>query len=504
MVLGVAGVDHASSMILPDNRPGPAMPGYKEAPSALTNRVPYEPELHPTLDVSGRVSLVSEVPGGKSGNGTAIGVATVVAGVLGTLASSLFSRKESRRERARKQIEQRIQVLEHHTSQAVEQLGKVVEGLNVQVSGDSRRTQRKAKHVGKAARRQAAELDREAVRLQSLERVNQLGHDGSRRVRELARQLNDRTADVIADNRTHLPEWRMRTSQSASDAIGKGSALVHQAVDSAPGVRDKVSASASGAASTSSDAAHRMRERAPEVLDRVSKTLGHVVDQGTRMAEQVRESAPDAIDKASKSAHDAFGQAQGRAPEVREWAHDVAADASQRAHQLADQARTHAPAIGAQVASALHSAQDGARPVLDDVASRAARLVDGAKEAGSHASESLLPEVQHRVDAVAGRAKSQGQASASTLAALGTTAGEKLSHSTEAIEQQSKAAAAAAGRGTKDGGSLVAWSLAAAAIVYYAFLNEEQRVKAKESGQRIVAEVKEVYRDIRGYDEEFT
>lgn len=491
------------------------MPWHKEAPSALTNRVPYEAESHPTLDVSGRVSPVSEVPGGKSGNGTAIGVATVVAGVVGTLASSLFSRKESRRERARKQIEQRIQVLEDHTSQAVKQLGKVVEGLNVQASGDSRRTQRKAKHVGKAARRaaertanatrrQAAELDREAIRLQSLERVNQLGHDGSRRVRELAQQLNDRTADVIADNRTHLPERRMRTSRSASDAIGKGSALVHRAVDSAPDVRDKVSASASGAASTSSDAAHRMRERAPEVLDRVSKTLGQVVDQGARMAEQVRENAPDAVDKASKSAHDAFEQAQGRAPEVREWAHDVAADASRRAHQLADQARTHAPAVGAQVASALHSAQDGAKPVLDDVASRAARLVDGAKEAGSHASESLLPEVQHRVDAVAGRAKSQGQASASTLAALGTTAGEKLSHSTEAIEQQSKAAAAAAGRGTKDGGSLVVWSLAAAAIVYYAFLNEEQRVKAKESGQRIVAEVKEVYRDIRGYDEEFT
>ncbi len=454
---------------------------------------------------------MSEVPGGKRGNGTAIGVATVVAGVVGTLASSLFSRQESRKERARKQVEQRLQVLEDHTSQAVEQLGKVVEGLNFQVSGDSRRAQRKAKHLGKAARRvaertatatrrQAAELDREAIRLQSLEKANQLGHDGSRRVRELARQLNDRTAEVIADNRTHLPDWRMHTSRSTSDAISKGSALVHRAVDSAPDIRDKVSASASGAASKSSDAAHRTRERAPEVLERMSKTLGDAAQQGAKIAGQVREGAPDMVDKASKSAHDAFDQARDRAPEVRERAFDVAADASKLAHK----ARKHAPEVGAQVAAALHSAQDAAKPVLSEVSSLASRLVDEAKEAGSHASESLIPDVQHRVDAVASKAKSQGQASASTLAALGTTAGEKLSHTTDAIEQQSKAAATAAGRGTKDGGSLVMWSLAAAGIVYYAFLNEEQRVKAKESGKRIITEVKEVYRDIRGYDEEFT
>lgn len=458
---------------------------------------------------------MSEAPGGKTGNGTAIGVSTVVAGVVGTIASSLFSGKESRKERAQKQVEQRLHVLEDHTSQAVEHLGKVVEGLNLQVPGDSRRARRKAKHLRKAARRvaertatatrrQAAELDREAIRLQSLERANQLGHDGSRRVRELARQLNDRTAEVIADNRTQLPEWMKRTSRSAADAIGRGSAMMHQAVDSAPGVRGKVSAPASGAASRSSDAAHQALDRAPDVIGRVSKTLGHVVDQGAKIAGQARDGAPDVVEKASKSAHDAFEQAQGRAPEVREWAHDVAIDASQRAHHLADQARTHAPEVGAQVASAIHSAQDGAKLVLDDVASRTARLVDGAKEAGSHASESFLPEVQHRVDAVASKAKSQGQASATTLATLGATAGDKLSHTTDAIEHQSKAVATAAGHGTKDGGSLVMWSLAAAGIVYYAFLNEEQRVKVKESGQRIFAEVKEVYRDIRGYDEEFT
>lgn len=458
---------------------------------------------------------MTETPGGKTGNGTAVGVATVAAGLVGTIASSLFSGKKSRKERAQEQVEQRLQVLEDTSSRAMEQLVKAGEGFNIQVHGDSKRAQRKDREVRKAAkrvaertaaatRRQVAELDREALRLQSVERANQLDHDGSRRVRELARLLNDRTAEVIADNRTQLPEWKMRASRSGSEAVGKGSALVHQAIDSAPNVRDKVSASTSGAVSKGSEAAHQVFDRAPDAFGTVTKSVGSAAQQGAKIAASVRKDAPGAIDKASKSAHDAFEQARDRAPEVRDRAHDFAVDTSQRAHRLADQARTQAPDVGAQLVTALHSAQGSAKPVFRDVSTQAARLLDGAKEAGSQASESLIPDVQHRVDAVAGKARSQGQASAATLAALGATAGDKLSHTSDVVEQQSKAVATAASRGTKDGGSLVMWSLAAAGIVYYAFLDDEQRVKAKEAGQRIVAEVKEVYRDIRGYDEEFT
>lgn len=458
---------------------------------------------------------MDDAQGGKAGNGTAVGVATVTAGLVGTIASSLFSGKKSRKEQAQEQIEQRLQVLEETSLRALEQLVNAVEGFNVQVPGDSKRAQRKARDVSKAAkrmaertaaatRRQVAELDREALRLQSVERANQLGHDGSRRVRELARLLNDRTTEVIADNRTQFPEWRKQTSRSASEAVGKGSTLMHQAIESAPDVRGKVSASTSGAVSKGSEAAHQVLDQAPDVIDKVSKSLGNVAQQGAKMAANVREDGSSALDKAAKSAHDAFGQARDRAPEVRGRAHDIAVDASQRAHRVVDGARTHAPDVGAQLATALHSAQDTAKPVLNEVSSLAARLVDEAKEAGSHASESLIPDVQHRVDTVAGRAKSHGQASAATLSALGATAGHKISHTSEAVEQQSKAVATAAGRGTKDGTSFVMWSLAAAGIVYYAFLNDEQRVKVKESGQRIVTEIKEVYRDIRGYDEDFT
>lgn len=428
---------------------------------------------------------MSESTGTTSGNGKALAVSTAVAGVVGTMASSLFSGKETRRQRAQAQVEQRLHAIEGRTSQAIDRLAKAAEGLDVQAVGDSKRARRKAKNLGEATRRvaertarttrrQIAELDREAITLQSIERANQLGDDGSRRVRQLAHSLNERTTALASDGRAQLPEWKKRASRSTSGAIGKGSALMHQAADSTPDL--------------------------PDLGDRLAaSTL-----RGSDAAHHALERAPDALDRATKSAHDVLGQARSHAPELRDRALDAAADASKRGRHLIDDARSHAPEVGAQAANALHHAQDAARPVLGDVATLASRLVDDAKVAGSRASESLIPELQQRAEAVAEKAKSQSGVSAATLSALGATAGDRLSHTTDVVEKQSKAVATAAGRGTKDGGSLVLWTAAAAGIVYYAFLNEGQREKAKESGQRIVAEIKDVYRDIRGYDEEFS
>jgi len=410
---------------------------------------------------------MSDESGGMNGNGTAIGVAAVAAGVVGTLATSLFSRKESRQERARRQVEQRLAVIEANTSQALDHLAKAVDGLNVQNPAGSKRARRQAQKLGKTATRAAeraaqssrsriAELDREAVRLQSIEKANQLGSDGSRRARALASTLNDRTTRLLTDNRVKLPEWRQRTSRSASDALGKGSALIHQAIDAAPDVRDNVSGRTSDATSKGSDVLHQALDRAPAVIDTASKSAHDTVERARDLAHQVKVHAPDVADS-----------------------------------------------VGQQVSAALHNAQQQAKPVLKDASSLASRLAEGAREASSQASESLLPDVQHRVDAVADKVKSQGQATASTITALSSTAADKLVHASGAIEQQSKAAATAAGRGTKDGGALVMWSIAAAGIIYFTFLDDEQRKKAKESGQRIYVEAKEVYRDIRGYDEEF-
>lgn len=432
---------------------------------------------------------MSESTGSTSSNGRAVAVSTVAAGVVGTIATSLFSSKETRRQRARAQVEQRLHEIEARASQTIDRLTSAAAGFDVQAVGDSKRARRKAKRLGEATRRvadrtatstrrQIAELDREAIRLQSIEKANQLGDDGSRRVRELAQSLNDRVSVLANDGRAQLPGWKTRASRTTSGAVERGSALVHQAVDATPDLRSRLAASSASAAGWAA--------------------------LGSDVAQKARDRAPDALDRASKSAHDALDQARSHAPELRARALDAAADASKRGHHLIDNARIQAPDVGARAASALHHAQDAAKPVLDDAATLASRLVDDAKEVGAKASESLIPEIQHRAEAVAERARSQGEVSAATLSALGATAGDRLSHTSEVVEKQSKAVATAAGRGTKEGSSLIVWTVAAAGIVYYAFLDDEQRVKAKESGQRILAEIKDVYRDIRGYDEEFS
>jgi vacuolar-type H+-ATPase subunit H len=160
-------------------------------------------------------------------------------------------------------------------------------------------------------------------------------------------------------------------------------------------------------------------------------------------------------------------------------------------------------AAGSHLADALHTAQKQARPLVKEATSAATKAIDQAMDAGKHAAESMLPEMHDRADSISGKVQSQGQSAVSTMSSLGATATGKLAHTSEAIEQKSKTAATAAGRGTKETGALVAWTAAAAGLAFVAFLNDRQRQQVKESGRRIAAEIKEVYREFQGQDKNF-
>lgn len=455
---------------------------------------------------------MTEVPDGKVGNGTAVGVSALVAGVAGLLVTTLFPRRESRRQRARQQVERRLDAIESQALQAVDQVSKVVDGLNARYPEDSRRAKRRARAVRAsatraaersvaAAKRQIADLEREARHLQSLERANQLGSEGSNRARELAHALNERTTHLIAATRSNLPEWRTRTVKSASAALESGSTLARQAVHDAPHLREQLTEATSLALARGSDAAHHAFDEAPAVTGKVQASLTSVAHEGARVVGEARAASPDIAAKVAETAHHVAGLAREQAPQVRERARTYASEASGQVRKLAHEAQVQAPglaeAVGSQVATAFHEAQHAAKPVADDLAARASRL---AEEAG----ETILPELQHRVDDATERLRTQGAATAASLSALGSTAVDRLADTSEVIEQQSRAAASAAGRGTKDGGAFLAWTAVAGGIVYYAFLDRDQRRRVNEAGKRIFAEAQDVYRDIRGRDEEFS
>jgi hypothetical protein len=56
---------------------------------------------------------------------------------------------------------------------------------------------------------------------------------------------------------------------------------------------------------------------------------------------------------------------------------------------------------------------------------------------------------------------------------------------------------------TKDTGALVLWGGAAGALVYYALLSPERREQVSRSAQTVSAQIQEVVKDFRGYDDEF-
>ena len=440
-------------------------------------------------------------------NAVAVAASVVVAGIVGTLASALFGRSETKREVAQRRVAERLEQLETGAGQAIDKLVSAAEGLTIPHMPDSKRAQRKARAAGKSASKTAdsalkttksriAEIDREARKLQAIEKANKLGHEGSKRASELAHQLSSRTSELVDDNRSDVRKWKAKALRSASEVRDRGSKLADHAKDTAPEVRERASR-----------AAHRAKDQAPGLLGKGKHLLNEAGEQGATYASQARDKGPELRNKASKAAHEVAEHARDLAPEVRAAATGLSHSAADRASHFVDQARDKGPdvlgAVGDHVADAFHSAQKQARPLMEEAASAASKAVEQAKDAGKHAAESVVPEIQHRADSVSDRMHLQGHSAVSSLGAIGSAATDKLANTTDAIELKSKSAASAAGRGTKETGALLAWTAAAAGLVYVTFLNDQQRQRVKESGLRIATEVKEVFRDLRGQDGEF-
>ncbi len=436
---------------------------------------------------------MSNQSGSTSRNGPVVGIAIVVAGLVGTLAVSIFGRSDKKQTAAQTQIEQRLERLEASANQAYEQLVNALAGLRNQGAGDSGHAQAKARDVGRSAskaiesamkstRKRLAEIDLEARQLKAIEKANQLGHESSERASEFGRNLSHRSSELMAEVKANAPGLRDKATQVVTDAAGVGTALAHQTRDKAPEVRELVSKAASDAAAKGAEIATQAIAQAPAALDKTAKALHDVADQGATIASQARERSPDLREQASKAAHDVTQHAKAVVPETL-------------------------GVVSAHVASTVHSAQSHARPIYDDATLAAVKALEqaksGAKDAGKRAADAVVPEIHHRADVVTEKVSAQRQAALSSINALSASATGKIAHTSDVIENKSKSAATAAGRGTKDAGALIVWLTAAAGVAFFAFLNEEQRQKVKQSGKRIADEVREVINDIRGQDEEF-
>ena len=428
--------------------------------------------------------------GSSADNGKAVGASLIASAVVGAIGAAVFGKKETRQEAARRQIDQRVQHVEALAGQSFDRVSKALEQVRSSAPVDRKTTGKNAAKLKKSTARSADEalkqtrqrikdIDREARKLQAIERANKLGSDGSAYASDVASMLGSRTSSLFEETRGMVPAWRSRASKTAEEMRGKGSNMAKHAAKSAPDTRERVIRSTAGVSALASGLLNEARKRGAEVN----------VDSARTATKRMREKAPVVKTAATKAAQTASEKVAAKSPELKEAAAGLAAAAGGAAAQLLDQAREKAPDVVDSVTFALHSAQERATPIVAQ-----------AKEATRHAAEDLAPEIKHRAEDVSGKVQQQGSNAKASL----THASERLSGTTDALGTRSKDAVSAAGSGSKEAGALLVWAGAAAGVAFYAFLNDDQRQKVMEAAGRIVGEVRDVYMDIRGYDGDFT
>lgn len=200
-------------------------------------------------------------------------------------------------------------------------------------------------------------------------------------------------------------------------------------------------------------------------------------------------------------------EARNQVPGLVEAAGRAALDARDRGAYVGSQALERLPEVRGQVESRVTpivtDLRKQAKPLLGEVTA-AASSVRGSAEAKAHSARSwaeqdALPEVRAAVTNVSAKAAEKAKTAELKVANVSAGATGKLT----AVEDRSRHAAAVAAQGTRDTGAIMFWASVAGGLVFYAFMNEEQRAQLKEAALRVGSEAREIYRDIQGHDEEF-
>jgi hypothetical protein len=230
-----------------------------------------------------------------------------------------------------------------------------------------------------------------------------------------------------------------------------------------------------------------------------TETLQEVKDQAVTLAQAIIEQAADhavyGADRAREAAGGAKGRlrrapktAEGLAPTVR----DVALQAAAAAIELWQAGKERA---GDLAESAEQVITESAGPVEQKARGAAAQVVHRADEATDRATE---------------RAREVGQSvaqQAGNVAEKAKTGGKSIAEHADAVTSRAKDATKSAADATvstsKDTAATLFWMTAAAGIVFYALLDQKRREQVLRAANSIATQVREVVRDIQGYDEDF-
>jgi hypothetical protein len=226
-------------------------------------------------------------------------------------------------------------------------------------------------------------------------------------------------------------------------------------------------------------------KRAPSDLARQREQL---VKTGSSAAKAARSYGEQAADRISK-----------RLPELMDT---VESELGPRAKALGDRA-VHVGETSRHGVDAVRHAVEDARPQVEEMAGK-------AKETVLHKVEEARPQVEELTEKAKVAARHAPEAFAAefhkaeeALGSIAQNAQEKSAETIERVESKAKEGAEAAKRGTKESSSLLFWLSAAAGVVYFVILSDEQRAKVKSLAESAFREAREIYKDIQGEDGKF-
>lgn len=170
-------------------------------------------------------------------------------------------------------------------------------------------------------------------------------------------------------------------------------------------------------------------------------------------------------------------------------------DAKSLGDQLVRKAKDRAPelrdAVDKSVTPRLKDVGRNAAPLLGSAASGLTSTLESGKE--------LASEVRHAADReLVPALKDRAGTAAKSIEQVTAQASDTWSGLSGTVDERSRDAAHAAARGTRDTGAVAAWSIAAGTLIFYGFLDAEQKEKVKSAAGRIAHEAREIYRDMQG------
>lgn len=306
-----------------------------------------------------------------------------------------------------------------------------------------------------------------------------------RQLDALSRTGRERTGKAMKKARKQAPKDVDRARQRASDLGSQVTGLAASGISTAKSRID-----AGDLPGTSQRLATSLKERSREGASRAESAGSDVVSRASEL----------------------FSEARGQVPNLKNRASQAAVDARIVGSNLGEQLRERLPEVRDQVehrmTPVVRDLKRQAGPLIDDAAGVAATALSiagtKAHDVREWAEKDALPEVRDTLGDVPQKVVEAAKNAEHMLANVSSDASGRLSDVGGTIEDRSRQVAMVATKGTKDTGSLLFWTTVAAGVVYYAFLSREQQAQVKAAGRRIGSEAREIYRDIQGYDEEFS